>query len=218
MTTSKADSDQGSAFSVPSGVTLGDDTELWILRHGETEWSVSGQHTGRTDLPLTEPGERQAAAVHDLMDDVRPVLVLSSPRRRATETARLAGLTVDEVTEDLAEWDYGKYEGRTTDDIRTEEPDWTVWTHGCPGGESVQQVRDRADRLLTRVSTHLAEGPVVLVGHGHFSRALGARWIGMPVSGGAHLLLGTAAPSVLSAQYGTPALRGWNLANPATQS
>lgn len=218
MTTSKADSDQGSAFSVPSGVTLGDDTELWILRHGETEWSVSGQHTGRTDLPLTEPGERQAAAVHDLMDDVRPVLVLSSPRRRATETARLAGLTVDEVTEDLAEWDYGNFEGRTTDDIRTEEPDWTVWTHGCPGGESVQQVRDRADRLLTRVSTHLAEGPVVLVGHGHFSRALGARWIGMPVSGGAHLLLGTAAPSVLSAQYGTPALRGWNLANPATQS
>lgn len=218
MTTSKAGSVRGSAFSVPSGVTLDDDTALWIVRHGETEWSMSGQHTGRTDVPLTEAGERQAAAIRELMADVRPVLILSSPRRRARETARLAGLEVDEITEDLAEWDYGRYEGRTTEDIRTEEPDWTVWTHGCPGGESVEQVGERADRLLTRISGHLSQGPVVLVGHGHFSRALAARWIAMPVSGGAHLLLGTAAPSVLSAQYGTPALRGWNLPNPATQS
>jgi broad specificity phosphatase PhoE len=202
------------AFSVPG---LRDDAELWIVRHGETEWSVSGQHTGRTDIPLTENGERQAAALRDVLADVHPAVVLSSPRVRALDTARLAGLEVDETTEDLAEWDYGDYEGRTTPEIRTETPGWTVWTHGCPGGESTTQVRARADRLLARVAERLTDGPVVLVGHGHFSRALGARWIGMPIGGGANLLLGTAAPSVLGAQYGTPTLTHWNLPNPATR-
>ena len=142
------------------------------------------------------------------------MLVLSSPLSRATETARLAGLEVEEFTDDLAEWDYGDYEGRTSDDIHTEDPDWVVWTHGCPGGESLEDVTARADRVLQRLRDRLEDGPIVLVGHGHFSRALAARWIGMPVSGGGALLLGTAAPSVLGADHGAPALRHWNLPNP----
>jgi broad specificity phosphatase PhoE len=149
-----------------------------------------------------------------MLDGLRPALVLASPRTRAQETARLAGLTVDETTDDLAEWDYGEYEGRTTDEIRSERPEWSIWTDGVPGGESQAQLAARADRVLTRAAAALAEGPVVLVGHGHFSRVLGARWVGLPVAGGAHLLLGTAAPSVLGAQYGVPAIVRWNVPNP----
>ncbi|WP_073387011.1 histidine phosphatase family protein [Jatrophihabitans endophyticus] len=197
---------------------MADDAEVWLVRHGETEWSKSGQHTGTTDIPLTEDGERQAAALRALLADVDPVLVLASPRSRAVETARLAGLTVDETVEDLGEWNYGDYEGRTTPDIRREVPGWTIWSHGCPGGEAPAQVQARADRVLRRVAERVGDGPVVLVGHGHFSRALGARWIGLPVTGGANLLLSTATTSVLGAQYGTPTLRYWNLPNPTTQS
>jgi len=202
----------GPASGMPE---LPDDVELWIVRHGETEWSASGRHTGTTDLALTEAGERQARALAPMLADIHPKLVLSSPRRRARETAELAGLRIDEVTEDLAEWNYGAYEGRTTDDIRAERPGWSIWTDGVPGGETEEQVGARADRVLRRATHALLDGPVVLVGHGHFSRVLGARWMGMPVSGGAHLLLGTAAPSVLGAQYGAPAVVRWNLPNPA---
>ncbi|GAB2486585.1 histidine phosphatase family protein [Jatrophihabitans fulvus] len=217
MTTSEAGPGQGPASGVPDlGVELGDDVELWLVRHGETEWSVGGEHTGTTDIPLTGNGEKQAEALRDQLAAIDPVLVLSSPRQRATETARLAGLRVDETIEDLGEWQYGEYEGRTTPEIREDVPDWTVWTHGCPGGESPAQVAARAERVLRRVAPLLADGPVVLVGHGHFSRALGARWIGLPPDGGAKLLLGTAAPSVLGAQYGTPTLKHWNLPNPVT--
>lgn len=215
MTSAKAGPGEWPAFGVPD---LADDAQVWIVRHGETEWSVSGQHTGRTDLPLTEAGERQAEALREMLADLDAALVLCSPRSRAARTAELAGLHVDETTEDLAEWDYGAYEGRTTAEIREDVPDWTLWTHGAPGGESPAQVQDRADRLLGRIARCLADGPVVLVGHGHFSRVLGARWIGLPVTGGANLLLGTAAPSVLGAQYGRPALLRWNLPNPATQT
>lgn len=214
MTMPEAGSDPEPAFSLPG---LNDETELWIVRHGETEWSASGQHTSVSDLSLTEAGERQAAALRDVLADVRPVHVVSSPRARALETARLAGLDVDDVTEDLAEWNYGEYEGRTTAEIRRDVPGWMIWTHGAPGGESPTQVRARADRALTGLADRLVDGPVVLVGHGHFSRALAARWIGLPISGGASLLLGTAAPSVLGAQYGAPALSRWNLPNPATE-
>jgi broad specificity phosphatase PhoE len=204
----------GSAFVVP---TLPDGVQLWLIRHGETEWSATGRHTSRTDVALTEAGERQARAVGDMLGDLAPALVLSSPRRRAVDTARLAGLEVDDITDDLAEWDYGAYEGRTTEEIRRDKPDWSLWTDGVPGGESERQVTERADRVLTRAADALERGPVVLVGHGHFSRVLGARWIGLPVSSGGRLLLGTAAPSLLGAQYGVPVITRWNLPNPAAQ-
>ena len=212
MSTVEAGPVAGSAFVAP---VLSDGAELWLVRHGETEWSAAGKHTSRTDLPLTEAGERQAIALRDMLGVLSPSLVLSSPRRRAQDTARLAGLGVDEVTEDLAEWDYGAYEGRTTADIRGDKPTWSLWTDGVPGGESQRHVGERADRVLKRAVQALAGGPVVLVGHGHFSRVLGARWIGLPVSGGGNLLLGTAAPSVLGAQYGVPVIVRWNLHNPA---
>jgi broad specificity phosphatase PhoE len=212
MSPTQAGSDEGPAFVAPD---LPDSAAVWLLRHGETEWSTSGQHTGRTDIPLTEAGKEQARAMGELLGDLSPTLVLSSPRRRALDTAELAGLTVDETTEDLAEWDYGDYEGMTTAEIREADPDWTVWTGDTPGGETRAQIATRADRVLRRAAAAVSDGPVVLVGHGHFSRVLAARWIGLPVAGGAHLLLGTAAPSVLGAQYGVPVIERWNLPNPA---
>jgi broad specificity phosphatase PhoE len=212
MRMTEAGPDEGPAFVAPP---LPDHIALWLLRHGETEWSRSGQHTSRTDIALTPAGEDQARAMGNLLGDLSPSLVLSSPRRRAVDTAQLAGLTVDGTTEDLAEWNYGEYEGRTTDEIREDDPDWTVWTGTTPGGESRDEIAARADRVLARAAAVLPEGTVVLVGHGHFSRVLAARWIGLPVSGGAHLLLGTAAPSVLGAQYGVPVIERWNLPNPA---
>ncbi|WP_375500825.1 histidine phosphatase family protein [uncultured Jatrophihabitans sp.] len=192
-----------------------DSTEVWLVRHGETEWSISGQHTGATDIPLTADGERQAAALRELLTTVRPAFVLSSPLSRAVDTARLAGITVDETTADLGEWDYGDYEGIASREIHKTRPGWTVFADGCPNGESVEDVQQRADRVLQRISGHLADGPVMLFGHGHFSRVLGARWIGLPAAGGASLLLGTAAPSVLGAEHGKPALVRWNMPNPA---
>jgi len=212
MTTSEAGSPLEPASGMPD---LPDGVELWLVRHGETEWSAAGRHTGTTDLPLTEAGERQARALEPMLAALTPTLVLCSPRSRARDTAQLAGLRVDEVSDDLAEWDYGSYEGRTTQDIQADRPGWSIWQDGVPGGETEKQVGARADRVLARVAPALLEGPVVLVGHGHFSRVLGARWLGMPVSGGAHLLLGTAAPSILGAQYGIPAIQRWNLPNPA---
>jgi probable phosphoglycerate mutase len=212
MTTTEAGSRVGPASGTPE---LPDDAELWLVRHGETEWSAAGRHTGSTDLPLTAAGEQQARALVPMLADIHPVLVLCSPRERAMRTAQLAELRVDEVTEDLAEWNYGSYEGRTTHEIRAERPGWSIWTDGVPGGESGTDVAARADRVLGRAAHAMLDGPVVLVGHGHFSRVLAARWMGMPVSGGAHLLLGTAAPSILGAQYGTRAIVRWNLPNPA---
>jgi probable phosphoglycerate mutase len=194
---------------------LSDDVELWLVRHGETEWSASGQHTSRTDLPLTAAGERQARGIAQLLAGVRPTLVLCSPRQRAVETARLAGLRIDEITEDLAEWDYGNYEGKTTAEIRADNPGWSLWSDGVPNGETREQVAARADRVLARAAVALPTGPVVLVGHGHFSRMLGARWLGLPPTAGAHLLLGTAAAGQLGAQYGEPVIVRWNLPNPA---
>jgi probable phosphoglycerate mutase len=204
-TTEQAGSAAGPAFAVPA---LPDSAQLWIVRHGETEWSRSGRHTGSTDIPLTPVGQEQAKALRDMLAELRPVLVLCSPRRRATDTARLAGLDVDEVTDDLAEWDYGEYEGLTTPEIQEQDPGWTI----------AEEIRTRADRVLARAAARLTDGPVVLVGHGHFSRVLGARWMGLPVSSGANLLLGTAAPSMLGAQHGIPAIVRWNIPNPAAKS
>ncbi|MEP7178646.1 MAG: histidine phosphatase family protein [Pseudonocardiales bacterium] len=189
--------------------------QLWLIRHGETEWSKSGQHTGRTDLPLTPDGEAQARALRGRLARVGPAYVISSPRQRALVTARLAGLRVDAVDEDLAEWDYGDYEGRTTAQIRESVPGWTVWTHRCPNGEAIGEVSARADRVLTRALERLGDGPVVLISHGHISRMIGARWIGLPANYGSHLALDTATPSLLGAQHGIPVVDRWNMHNPA---
>jgi probable phosphoglycerate mutase len=188
---------------------------LYLLRHGETEWSRSGQHTGRTDIPLTDNGERRAAdagvMLAGLRDDRPLALVLSSPRSRALRTAELAGLTVDEVTEDVAEWDYGDYEGLSTPTIRETVPGWTVWTHPCPGGETAEQVGARAAKIVERVRAALPEGDVVLVGHGHFSRVLVATWLGLPPTSGVHFALDAAAISVLGDERGVPQLRRLNV-------
>jgi probable phosphoglycerate mutase len=206
----------GPAFVAPE---LPDHVQLWIVRHGETPWSASGRHTSVTDLPLTPAGERQAVAAGEFLRDrlagLVPALVLSSPRRRAVRTAELAGLRIDETTEDLAEWAYGAYEGRTSAEIRDDVPGWTIWHDGAEDGEASDAVAERADRVLARAAAALGSGPVVLVGHGHFSRVLGSRWLGLPVAFGGNLLLGTAAPSLLGAQYGVPVIHHWNLPNPA---
>jgi broad specificity phosphatase PhoE len=152
---------------------------LVLLRHGETEWSKSGQHTGCTDLDLTDNGRAQAAAARQALADLHldNPKVISSPRRRAVETAELAGLTVDEKSELLAEWDYGSYEGVTTAQIHQSRPDWSIWTDGCPDGETVAQVSDRADRAVALALEYMASRDVVFVGHGHFSRSVITRWV-----------------------------------------
>ncbi|HEY2298461.1 MAG TPA: histidine phosphatase family protein [Jatrophihabitans sp.] len=211
----KAGSEAGPAFVMPHEV--GDGDELWLVRHGQTEWSRDGRHTGRTDIPLTPLGEQQARALAGMMARVKPALVLCSPRERARRTAELAGLEIDELTEDLSEWDYGDYEGRTSAEIHETDPGWTIFKDGAPGGETHEQVRTRADRVLARAAATLPDGPVVLVAHGHISRVLGARWIGLPVSDGANLLLNEAAPSLLGAEKGVPVIAHWNRPNPTSE-
>jgi broad specificity phosphatase PhoE len=203
--------DGGSAFSVPE---LPGGVRLWLIRHGETEWSAAGKHTGRTDVPLTAQGERQAAAMRDKFADLEPALVLCSPLSRARDTARLAGFADVVIDDDLVEWDYGDYEGLTTAEIRETDPGWDVFTRGVPNGDTVADVTARADRVLTTAADALRKGPVVLVGHGHFSRVLGARWVGLGAVGGAHLQLGTAAPSLLGMYHRQPVIVHWNLPNP----
>jgi broad specificity phosphatase PhoE len=212
-TRGKAGSDSEPAFVVP--VELNDGAEIWLIRHGETEWSKSGQHTGRTDIALTSHGEEQAAALAPMLAKVSPALVLSSPRHRALQTAELAGVTVDAVDPDLAEWDYGDYEGLTTPQIREQVPGWSLWTHGVRGGETAGQVGVRADRVLAAAATELRNGPVLLFAHGHISRVLAARWIGLPTVDGGRFALNTAAPSVLGSEHSSPVVSRWNLPNPA---
>lgn len=180
---------------------------VYILRHGETEWSASGRHTGRTDVPLTSEGEQQARRAGFVLSQLRgtnlpPALVVSSPRARALRTAGLAGLEIDEVTEDLAEWNYGDYEGLTSDEIRAIVPDWTIWSHPVPGGETPDEVGERATKLLHSVTDAMAEGDVVLIGHGHFSRVLAARWLRMPAVEGVRFGLDPAGTTVLGAERG----------------
>ncbi|KKW63446.1 acid phosphatase [Mycolicibacterium elephantis] len=177
---------------------------LLLLRHGETEWSRSGQHTGRTELDLTDTGRTQAKLAADALGvlDLERPLVVSSPRGRALVTAELAGLTVDEVSPLLAEWDYGDYEGLTTEEIRKSRPDWLVWTHGCPGGESVQQVSDRADRAIAYALEHMQSRDVLFVGHGHFSRAVMTRWVQLALSEGIRFAMVAASISVCGHEHG----------------
>ena len=181
--------------------------EVWLVRHGETEWSRDGRHTSTTDLPLTADGEKVAASLVDRLDDDF-ALVLTSPRQRARETARLTGHPEAQVDDDLAEWDYGNLEGKTTEEIRETYPDWTIWTGPVPGGESAQQVSHRLDRLVERCRD--AEGRVLLFGHGHSRRALAARWLDLPVREGRHLRLDTATVSVLGFERETPVVLRWN--------
>ncbi|MEV0155750.1 histidine phosphatase family protein [Micromonospora sp. NPDC050686] len=185
-------------------------SEIVLVRHGETTWSAGHRHTSYTDLPLTPDGERQARALGLVLTGRRFARVLSSPRQRARHTAQLAGLTVDDVDDDLAEWHYGEYEGRTTADIHQDRPRWNLWTDGCPGGESPEQVGARVDRLLARITPLLAQGSVALVGHGHSLRVVGARWIDLPPAGGGRLRLDTATISVLGYEHGRAVIMRWN--------
>ncbi|NRQ37554.1 histidine phosphatase family protein [Nonomuraea sp. NN258] len=188
--------------------------EMLLLRHGETEWSKAGKHTGRTDLPLTAHGEDQARALAPLVDGQPFDLVLVSPAQRATCTADLAGLPGYEVDPDLWEWDYGGYEGITTPTIRETRPGWYLWRDGViPGdadhpGETAAQVADRADRVIARARQ--AEGRVALVAHGHFLRVLAARWLRLPPEDGRLLRLDTGTYSRLGFEHAEPVLLAWN--------
>jgi len=177
---------------------------LILLRHGQTEWSRSGRHTGRTDLDLTEEGLQQARSAASALAELKldNPLVISSPRRRAVVTAELAGLDVAETTELLAEWDYGDYEGLTTPQIREQVPDWLVWTHGCPGGESLADVSARADRAVALALERMATRDVVFVGHGHFSRAVMTRWMELPITDGIRISMAAASISVCGFEHG----------------
>ena len=186
--------------------------QLYLMRHGETTWSASGQHTSRTDLPLTEAGERAARQLADRLRGVAFDRVFTSPRLRARRTGELADLApVAEIEPDLAEWDYGDYEGRRSAEIMAEQPGWNIFRDGCPNGETPVQVAERADRLIARLRA--LPGTIALFSHGHFGRVFAARWIGWPVAGGQRLLLGTATISILAydhADPGSPVIAQWN--------
>jgi broad specificity phosphatase PhoE len=191
--------------------------ELILLRHGETEWSRAGRHTGRTDLPLTPAGEAAAAELKPALAarDIRAVF--SSPAQRALQTARLAGLTGVKEDPDLWEWDYGGYEGRTTADIQKERPGWYLWRDGViPGdadhpGETIDQVAARADAVLRRVTPLLAEGDVALVSHGHMLRVLTARYLRLEPADGRLFRLDTGTLSTLGTEHGKPVITSWNV-------
>ncbi len=181
----------------------------FLVRHGETEWSVSGQHTGLTDIPLTENGRKAARRLEPLLARATFALVLTSPLHRARQTCELAGLgDRAEVDADLMEWNYGEYEGLTPKQIRAKAPGWMIFSDGCPGGESPAQVGARLDRVIARIRS--VEGDIALFGHGHVFRVLAARWIGLPATAGGHFLLDTATVSVLSHYKGIPAVKRWN--------
>jgi probable phosphoglycerate mutase len=183
--------------------------EVYLLRHGETEWSRDGKHTGVTDVPLTEHGRATAARLKAALDEQKFATVLSSPLRRARQTCELAGLADQATLEpDLMEWNYGEYEGLTTKQIQQNRPGWSVFRDGCPGGETPEQVAARADRVIARIRA--ADGNVVVFAHGHILRVIAARWINLPVIFGEHFLLDTATLNVLGYYYDTPALKIWN--------
>ncbi|WP_028653369.1 histidine phosphatase family protein [Nocardioides halotolerans] len=182
--------------------------EVWVVRHGETEWSRDGRHTGTTDIELTEDGEASARELAPRLAERPFALVLTSPLQRARRTAELAGFPDAEVDDDLVEWRYGDYEGITTEEIRETVPGWTVWTHPVPGGESADEVAERLDRVIARC--HDTDGDVLLVGHGHALRALAARWLGLPATDGRLLKLDTGTVSVLGHERESPAVVHWN--------
>jgi broad specificity phosphatase PhoE len=183
--------------------------DVFAIRHGETAWSISGQHTGTTDLPLTDNGRKLAQRMRPVLATKTFGLVLSSPMRRARETCELAGLGNKAIIDaDLAEWNYGEYEGLTTEQIREAAPGWQLFRDGCPGGETPEQVGARVDRLIAR--SRAASGAAALFAHGHVLRVFAARWIGLPASGGQHFLLDTGTLCVLGYYREIPAVRVWN--------
>jgi probable phosphoglycerate mutase len=184
--------------------------EIVLVRHGQTEWSANRRHTSHTDLDLTEEGVTQARALVPALAGHAFTAVISSPRRRALRTADLAGLVPTEVTEAVAEWNYGTYEGITTADIRRNRPQWNLWTDGAPEGETPDQIAARIDGVLDRVVGLLDAGDVVIVAHGHSLRVIGARWIGLPAAGGGLLRLDTATVSVLGFEHSRRVIRRWN--------
>lgn len=184
---------------------------VYLARHGETAWSLSGQHTGSTDLPLTPGGEGAARALGERLSLVRADLVLTSPLVRAQRTCALAGFAaVAQIDADLVEWNYGDYEGRTTAQILQERPAWKLFRDGCPGGETPAEVAARADRVIARLRAH--GGTALLFSSGHILRMLGARWLGLPPAGGAYLVLGTASLSQLGYEHDASeaVIRAWN--------
>lgn len=182
---------------------------VYLVRHGETEWSLSGQHTGITDIPLTENGQKTAKLFEPFFAKVQVATVLTSPLKRAMTTCELAGLKEKaEVDHNLMEWNYGNYEGLTTEQIQEKSPEWMIFKDGCPGGESPEQVGARADLVIAKILA--AEGDVVLFAHGHILRVLTARWLGFPAFEGSHFLLDTATLSILSYYGDVPAIKQWN--------
>jgi probable phosphoglycerate mutase len=181
---------------------------ITLVRHGETDWSRSGRHTGRTDVPLTDAGRRQAKEAGTKLADRRFALVLTSPLSRATETCRLAGMGEGEPCDDLLEWDYGDFEGWTTDDIRAEHPGWLLWRDGVPDGEQPPDVSGRADRLIARLRG--VSGDVICFSHGHILRMLAARWVGLGPDGGSLLALDPATISVLGYEREVSVVQLWN--------
>ena len=185
--------------------------EIVLVRHGETAWTISRQHTGKTDLPLTEPGRRDAELVGRALAGRQFGLVLTSPLRRAHETCELAGFgDLAQPRPDLAEWDYGEYEGLRTKEILAKQPGWQLFRDGCPGGESPAQIGARADRVIARIRA--AAGDVLVFSSAHVLRVLAARWLGLPPSGGQYFVLGTASLSTLGWEHdlSEPVIRGWN--------
>jgi len=183
--------------------------DVFLIRHGETEWSLNGRHTGVSDIPLTEKGREVARLWQPYAAARTFALVLCSPLQRARQTCELAGLGAQaQVEADLREWNYGDYEGLTPQQIRATRPDWLIFRDGCPGGESPAQIGARVDRVIARIRS--APGDVVVFAHGHLLRVFAARWLGLPASGGGHFLLETATLCVLSSYHGVPALRRWN--------
>ncbi len=183
--------------------------QLWLIRHGETEWSLSGAHTSRTDIPLTARGEARAARIRDYLAHRKFSLVLTSPLQRARETCRIAGYSdVAQVDENLREWNYGVFEGRTTAEIRKEQPDWSIWESPVAEGESVEQVAARTQKVIDRASEN--GGQVALFAHAHVLRILAATWIGLPPRGGSLLALGTGSVSTLGFERETRVISTWN--------
>jgi broad specificity phosphatase PhoE len=187
-------------------------TELWLVRHGETEWSLSGKHTSRTDIPLTEHGRRRAEELRDYLKDTKFAAVFVSPMQRARETCTIAGFGDVAVVDDgLKEWDYGVYEGRTTREIQAEIPGWSVWKDEIVGGETVEHVGMRADGVIEQALAAAPDGgPVALFAHAHILRILAARWIGLDAKDGALLALGTGSVSVLGWERETRVIASWN--------
>ena len=183
--------------------------QIYLIRHGETEWSLSGQHTGTTDIPLTENGRKVAKLLKPALAKETFALVLTSPLERARETCELAGLGArGEIDSDLMEWNYGQYEGLTPKQIHAQAPEWMLFNDGCPGGESPEQVGARVDRVIARVRA--VEGHVALFAHGHIFRVFAARWLGLPATAGCHFLLDTATLNILGYYRGIPAVKRWN--------